>query len=337
MIPLRRCGSHALRLRLNMNENFYSPYPLHIVDFKPLVPLYGDLSNDFNFFQFVVDLVGLQSLSMVRWNNVVIEPIKLFEKIRRKPRSLTMVATEILIEAAEQLGKTVVMDKSLDNVHDWREILRLYPKAKFINLVRDPRAQVASMNRAIIHEFDTFLNAKIWAQAHVAARELILAHPKSVLTIRFEDWIEDQEGVLKQVCNFLEFPFSKQMLKIETSDEAKKIARQSQLWESNDSAPIRRYIDKFKSALTEEEIAIVESVTKEGMKTYGYSSLAKIDWKPTPRAEELALSRSHKARLDAWENLRASHPQDYVLRKQRANYLEMCKRNAQNLFGSSQL
>ena len=32
MIPLRRCGSHAIRLRLNMSEEFYSPYPLHIID-----------------------------------------------------------------------------------------------------------------------------------------------------------------------------------------------------------------------------------------------------------------------------------------------------------------
>jgi hypothetical protein len=36
MMPLRRCGSHALRLRLNFNIEFYSPYPLHIVDFMPL-------------------------------------------------------------------------------------------------------------------------------------------------------------------------------------------------------------------------------------------------------------------------------------------------------------
>ncbi len=37
LIPLRRCGSHALRLRLNFSPEFYSPYPLHIADFMPLV------------------------------------------------------------------------------------------------------------------------------------------------------------------------------------------------------------------------------------------------------------------------------------------------------------
>ena len=46
MIPLRRCGSHALRLRLNLSPQFYSPYPLHLVDMMPLLPLYGDLRDD---------------------------------------------------------------------------------------------------------------------------------------------------------------------------------------------------------------------------------------------------------------------------------------------------
>jgi hypothetical protein len=45
MVPLRRCGSHALRVRLNRSPHFHSPYPLHIVDFLPLLPLYGDLSQ----------------------------------------------------------------------------------------------------------------------------------------------------------------------------------------------------------------------------------------------------------------------------------------------------
>ena len=27
MTPIRRCGSHALRLRLNLSPDFYSPYP----------------------------------------------------------------------------------------------------------------------------------------------------------------------------------------------------------------------------------------------------------------------------------------------------------------------
>jgi hypothetical protein len=47
-------------VRLNFNIEFYSPYPLHIVDFMPLLPLYGDLAEDRNYFELVMAAVGLQ-------------------------------------------------------------------------------------------------------------------------------------------------------------------------------------------------------------------------------------------------------------------------------------
>ena len=75
MIPLRRCGSHALRLRLNKNPEFYAPYPLHIVDFMPLLELYGDLANDNNYFQLITDVIGLQAGLMVKWQDIALDPI----------------------------------------------------------------------------------------------------------------------------------------------------------------------------------------------------------------------------------------------------------------------
>src|SRR5690242_19325375 len=82
MIPLRRCGSHALRLRLKFNRDFYSPYPLHLVDFMPMVGLYGDLSNDYAYFQMVIDLVGLQTATMVKWEGVALDPVTIFKALK---------------------------------------------------------------------------------------------------------------------------------------------------------------------------------------------------------------------------------------------------------------
>src|SRR4051812_25108655 len=92
MMPLRRCGSHALRLRLNFSLDIYSPYPLHIVDVIPLLHLYGDLNNNENYFQLVVDLAGLQAASLVKWADVVIDPVSIFENIKDRPRSVHIVA-----------------------------------------------------------------------------------------------------------------------------------------------------------------------------------------------------------------------------------------------------
>ena len=181
MIPLRRCGSHALRLRLNNSEEFFSPYPLHIVDFLPLLPRYGDLANDDAYFRLVVDIIGLQSASMVKWKDIVFDPVEIFESIRQQKRSVHKILWELLLRAGEQHHATIVMDKSLDSVRYAEELFDLFPDMLLLNVVRDPRAQVASMNRAIIHDYDSTLNALTWLDAHQVARGLIARYPDKVL------------------------------------------------------------------------------------------------------------------------------------------------------------
>ena len=330
MVPLRRCGSHAIRLRLSLNPDFYAPYPLHIVDVMPFLPLYGDLSNDNNYFQLTVDLIGLQALSLVKWEGVSIDPIKFFEAIKDKPRSIHTIVWEILFSAASKKKARVAMDKSLDNIHYWRELKTIYPKMRFINLVRDPRAQVSSMNRAIIHEFDSSLNAKILMANYTALQELIKTYPDSVLSVRFEDFITDEETVIKKICEFLDLNFTSDMLQISNSMEAKRIAVQSQLWESNSAPPMKQNIDKFKNFLSASEIEKIETITWEVMDRYGYSRQSAAKAVITEKDWQDAQRLSERMRQEAWKKLQIEKPQDYILRKRRAAYIEMCKQNLNN-------
>lgn len=327
MIPLRRCGSHAIRLRLNLNPGFYSPYPLHLVDFIPLLPLYGSLEKDDNYFQLVVDLLGLQALSPVKWEVPAIDPVRFFESIRSLPRSIHTVAWEILIEAARLKKAGVVMCKSLDNVHYWQELLRLYPEMRFLNLVRDPRAQVSSMNRAIIHEFDSLLNVEILMRAHQAALSLLEAHPEMVLTVRYEDFVNHEETTLREICDFLGLQFGPEMLNISKSEEALRLAQQSALWESNSSKPILTNVDKFKASLSFQEIEQIETVTASVMDKYGYTKMTPAQAKLTPEIWDASRNRSQNLRVEAWDRLKKERPQDYILRRRRADYIALCRRN----------
>ncbi len=325
MIPLRRCGSHALRLRLNNNPAFYSPYPLHIVDFMPLVPAYGDLQDDQNYFRLVVDVVGLQSASMVKWPGMVFDPVDIFESIRLERRSVHRVLWELLLRAGMQHQAKVVMDKSLDSVHYADELVELFPDMLFLNVVRDPRAQVASMNRAIIHDYDSGLNALAWLNAHKKARELIQRIPEQVLTIRYEDFLTNQELILRKICQFFEIEFSTSMLDIAHSDEAQQIAHRSSLWESNCFPPIMANKDKFKQQLSNEEINIIESVCAEYMKLYGYEFMSSANFQMNPDFLKVARQKSEVGRTQAWSNLRTQNYKDFVLRRFRAEYLSSIK------------
>ncbi|HEX5125626.1 MAG TPA: sulfotransferase [Rhodocyclaceae bacterium] len=328
MIPLRRCGSHALRLRLNFNDKFYSPYPLHIVDFMPLVPLYGDLSDDKAYFRLVVDIIGLQAASMVKWNGIVFDPVEIFDAICNEPRSVHRIVWELLLRAGERHNATVVMDKSLDSVHYADELMTLFPNMLFLNVIRDPRAQVASINRAIIHDFDTTLNAYTWVAAHRVGRGLAEKYPDRVMTIRFEDFIGDQETTLRKICGFFGIDFLPQMLDVTQSPEAQQIAHMSALWESNCFAPIPANKDKFKTQLSLEEIEIIETITGEYMKLYGYEFMTGA--KATmPSDATLIASRQHSevCRQKAWQDLESKNYKDFILRRFRAEYLGRVRNN----------
>ncbi|MEM7794496.1 MAG: sulfotransferase [Cyanobacteria bacterium P01_C01_bin.118] len=325
MIPIRRCGSHALRLRLNASPDFYSPYPMHIVDFMPLVPAYGDLSVDWNYFQMAIDLVGLQNATMVKWDGVALDPVGVFEAIKDKARSVHMIAWEMLFQAGNQNQAKVVMDKSLDNIHYASDLVSLLDDMLFLNVVRDPRAQICSINRAIIHDFDPLLNSFTWVKAHKAAKALAEKHPERVLTIRYEDFLMSQEAVLRKVCEFFGIDFLPTMLDVSSSHEAQSIAGRSALWENNCFAPIAANIDKFKKSLTMEEIEIIETVTKDYMDLYGYGQMTSASANITDELMAAAEKRSALNKGKAWMELKDVDPQDYQLRQFRADYLGMLK------------
>ena len=321
MIPLRRCGSHALRLRLNNSKEFFSPYPLHIVDFMPLLARYGNLEDDEAYFRLVVDIIGLQSASMVKWKDIVFDPVEIFEAIRDQKRSVHKILWELLLRAGEHHHATIVMDKSLDSVRYAEELFDLFPDMLLLNVVRDPRAQVASMNRAIIHDYDSTLNALTWLDAHQVARSLITRYPDKVLTIRFEDFLSNQEAVLKEICQFFGIEFLPEMLDISLSNEAQKISQMSALWESNCFPPVMANKDKFKQQLSLAEIEVIETLTKEMMQLYGYELMTSADADIPNQNLIQARESSTVARAQAWESLRGNNFKDYILRRFRADYL----------------
>jgi hypothetical protein len=213
------------------------------------------------------------------------------------------------------------MDKSLDSVHYADELMSLFPDMLFLNVVRDPRAQVASMNRAIIHDFDTLLNAQAWADAHRVSRSLVERHPERVLTIRYEDFLSNQEAVLKKVCTFFGIEFLPQMLDVARSTEAQQISQLSALWESNCFPPVAANADKFKKQLSMDEIEVIETLAREYMALYGYEPMTAASARIDESAVRIAQARSQAGRQAAWRELEQNNYRDFVLRRFRADYL----------------
>lgn len=320
MIPLRRCGSNAIRLRMNLHKDFYSPYPLHLVDIMSILPQYGNLENDSNYFRLITDMIGLQSMSLIKWPNIVFDPESMFNKLRHQPRSVYRIYGEMLLCLGEKQHVSIVMDKCQDSVCHFEEIISFFPDMLFLDVIRDPRAQICSMNKAIIYDFDTMLNTIRWVESRKWADRVREKYPSQFLTIRYEDFVEQHEYTMKQICSFLGIPFDPVILDISESQEALSMSIMSPLWETNYSLPNPIHINKFKKFLSMSEIESIETMTLNWMEQYGYIPITSHQ-KQFGYDLDLAIQNSNLVKTVVWENLKQYHPHDYILRKSRLRYI----------------
>jgi adenylyl-sulfate kinase len=325
MTPLRFCGSHVMGLRLNVHPDFYAPYPLHIVDFAPLLELYGDLRDDKRYLQLTIDIIGLQTAGMVKWPGVAFDPVEIFESIKNDPRGMHRISWELLFQAGIKQGARIVMDRSIDCIHYAEALIALFDDMLFLNVVRDPRAQIACMNRAIIDDFDTFLNAMTWVRAYKAGKRLALKYPGKVLTIRYEDFVSNQETVLRKICDFFKIEFLSAMLDIQQPQDLLSLYAHSAVWGTAAPSPVSTEGEPFRNALSSEEIEVIETLTGEYMDFYGYKRTTPGKAKITPRMLSDAKIRNVENKRKAWTKMEQENNRDFQLRKFRDDYLKMLK------------
>ncbi len=126
--------------------------------------------------------------------------------------------------------KSIVCEKTPQNVFYLKEIFELYPNAKVINMVRDPRAILLSQknkwNRRKLGghymtrkealrlriNYHPITLSKLWNSAIQAASKF--KSDARVISVRFEDLLETPEYVLKRICNHIEVNFDPNMLNI---------------------------------------------------------------------------------------------------------------------------
>ena len=132
-------------------------------------------------------------------------------------------------EAAEN-DATIPCDQTPRNVFYITDILEFYPKARIINMIRDPRDVLLSQKRKwkrrflggsdmpIKETFRDWMNyhpitiSHIWRTA-VTAADQFLRHER-VTSIYFEELLAHPEATVKGVCDFVGVTYTREMLQI---------------------------------------------------------------------------------------------------------------------------
>jgi Sulfotransferase family len=119
----------------------------------------------------------------------------------------------VFVACARSGGKTRWGDKTPDNVEHISLLARIFPKARFVHLVRDGR-DVALSTIALrrLHR-RAATAAYFWARAFRQGRGAASSlGPARYLEVRYETVLDDPEGEIRRLCRFLDLPFDPVML-----------------------------------------------------------------------------------------------------------------------------
>ncbi len=270
MIGTQRSGSNLLRLMINQLPEIAAPHPPHILQrMMPLVPGYGDLTVDENFFQLVEDVCRLVELNPVPWEGVTLDRRDVARRCRE--RSLAAVHGAVYDTCADAKGAKTWCCKSLANINYTAQIEAYFKEPRYIYLYRDGRDVAVSFHKAVVGEKHFYHIAKDWAATQELALRLRREIPPSrFLSVAYERLIEDPEKAARGICGFLGLAYRESMLDYHNTEEAKRAASSSDLWQNVTNPVMTSNSRKYLSAMTGEDIRIFESVAGPQLDALGY-------------------------------------------------------------------
>lgn len=201
------------------------------------------------------------------------------ERVLGRIRSAGPVTHAAVLEAflaleAEAHGARVWGDSSPQDILYMDVLKKWYPTAKFVGVVRDPRAFLASYKNYIRkgsveyrNRFNAVTNSLLWrSYMNSLLRTMNSPLGQDVMMLRYEELVADPEGQVRRMCEFLELEYDPRMLEIQRANSS--YVRQDQ--ERTRKGISMQSVERWRTELTTPELWILEKVCAETMRRLGY-------------------------------------------------------------------
>ncbi|WP_219471739.1 sulfotransferase family protein [Nonomuraea rhizosphaerae] len=201
------------------------------------------------------------------------------------PGSLGSVIGTAFRMYADRFDKARWGDKRPSYVKQVDILLRLFPDAQIVHLIRDGRDCVASLKEMPWYTLDSFHAVATWAEAIDAGVKLRRSMPgDSYYELRYEDLTDDPATELKKLCHFLDEEFVPAMA---SPREAASVAVPAhKVWHSNTHGEVTRArVGSWGKRLEDWEVALCEHVLGGRLEANGYELTG-----ASPAAKEHVLS-----------------------------------------------
>lgn len=163
-------------------------------------------------------------------------------------------------------------DKTPKYIYRIAELNRLYPQARFLHIIRDPRDYAVSVNRA--WGKSVYRAAEEWRDGIEQARRNAQKVNGRYLEIRYEQLLQQPERTLKEVCHFLQCAFTPQMLTTSEagSEDLGDTIGKTTIVQSN--------YNKYAAALTAAEVKRVEEIVLPVAQSLGLTLQNDVAFRP---------------------------------------------------------
>jgi Sulfotransferase family len=171
---------------------------------------------------------------------------------------------------AAKHGKTIWGQKTPRFVRHGELLKRAWPNAKFVHVVRDPRAVVSSLIRSDQHQSNALFGSKRWLNDVAAGLKLQEKFPNDVLLVRYEDLVRNPEHEVRKVCDHLGLDYEPETVSPKGTETKEYGAWYQNAHALLDRPPDPDRIDLWRKKLTPRQLRLVESMCGELMTKLGY-------------------------------------------------------------------
>lgn len=270
LLASERSGSNLIRVIFGSHPDVSAPPPIHLLDtFIPLLPAYNNLKEDHNFKALCEDVVKEIETHIGIWS-AEFDPQEIYEQV--KNRSFAGIYDFIYKKEVEANKSKRVFIKDNHSFDYFYYLIKAFPNAKFVYLVRDGRDFAVSYFSipAMFESLPTI--AKMWSEQQRTCLSLVtrMKDEGKIFPLHYEDLISEPEYYIKQMCEFVNLEFSPEMLNFHKRKKNIKDSKSAKAWRKLAEPVDKKNYGKYKNKLSDRQVKTFESHAYRELIQCGY-------------------------------------------------------------------
>ena len=173
---------------------------------------------------------------------------------------------------AEKHGKPRWGDKSLNTERYMDDIFEVFPNAKVIHMLRDPRDRYASAKtRWTNMKGRVGAGTAMWLESVRLAKRGQKRYPGQYLVVRYEDLVAQPEEMLHKICEFLGEEYAPEMLTMMGAPSHRDKGSNSSYGKREVGTISTDSVARYRQVLSPQEIKYMQDFCKGGIEQFGYA------------------------------------------------------------------